>query len=1444
MSSTARIVAIMMLVVCAFPQLVAAQNATVYGSVIDAQGKSASGVWVALDNASIGFHKKTLTDRSGDFRFREVPPASGYQVTAVLQQEKVSPHFVNVNVDDQKEVWPSLRLPSSRTPVPITNSANALLTTAIIYGGVFDSNSKPMKGVQVALENRSNEFSQKLITGDDGRYRFTLVPAGDGYRLTASQAGIPLDVRYPIEAVPNEETNVLPPLRRMSEQAVANETVSPSISGVITGEQLRSLPLYNRNFLALGLIAPETHDTEPGSALAGASFSIAGARSSSNSFLLDGADNVASSSNQAVPFQVNDSIQEFRVISSNATAEYGRNTGGVVNVVTRRAGNTFHGASYGYFGNDALNAESSLSIYNGTTFDKAAAYAGSSAITNLGIGPPPGGQNTYLPLRYNDYVNIAKNNGYCTNSIIGPLPNPSACVASGSGGNTLFDPAAILATHDRFKPSFDSKQFGASAGGALKKDKLFLFGSYEGTRIDNPNPIFERVPTAFDKTYNPLHDPATYQTATASRSLFSSGSPDYLLSQGVLSLFPAPNVVGVPGVLEFFQGEAPNYTHVHNVLVRADLVKTDKTMLSLRHVAQSLKQLHDDSLPAPASSGGYPGNGAFRHVFNQNLSVVLSHSFANGNVNEARIGFNRFNVRETAQDGKFDALSLGSASNGFAGAAMPTILLSGLDPQYSGAYLGTDGAFGSWAETQNLVGGPNGTYIVTNPTPMGPTLDGFFPFARVGAPLDTPSSRADTTIVVSESLNVMFGKHSMKFGLETRRLNNAIYQGGYQRGFLYSANIGEFAHDSETCNQVCAERADVLTRSPVGAPNAFLRPSFDFARQDGAPNSGNLHSWVFAGFLQDSLRAGRRLTISYGLRYEYFSPSTDGRGRVWNYDPNAGGVVPTVGTPTTMDPYGNLCGALNPMNGSLPSGGIRFPQSLPWTNCQATGNPTTVPAKYNNFAPRFGLALDLFGNGKTILRTGASLFWDELPVNYTSQLLFDRPVTSANAVYDQIIDPRACPKASSAVSPINFAGCGLGSSMINPSRRGQTDLSSSQALNNFFTNAAFPFAIYARDRAHAGTPRTVQVTLNIQRQVSNQIVVEVGYLGALARDLPIVFNSQASTEFAFAASNPPIATFPVFTMTNQAQSDYHSFLARMRAAQWHGIRANATYIFSRSLDNASSSDFFTQPVTLDAIAAQQIISTGNPGSSCFLSNSLFVGSCGLLIFPNIDFSTSAVTTTGASGALVTPYKIPQDPFHYLANDWGRSDFDVKHRFVLDYTWQVPSLQNKFGWTKWLDYWQLSGIFVAQSGQPFTIFSAPASVEELTQRVNLAGTPVLDMSHPKAAISTSGITPAFPSCGFRFLLATQTACIGNSPRNGFSGPNYTNMDFAVQKGFPVGGESRMLTIRSEIYNLFNRANYDNPISNFSTDGVNPNPNFGKIKSAHDPLHVQFSARFTW
>src|SRR5262249_53428092 len=204
------------------------------------------------------------------------------------------------------------------------------------------------------------------------------------------------------------------------------------------------------------------------------------------------------------------------------------------------------------------------------------------------------------------------------------------------------------------------------------------------------------------------------------------------------------------------------------------------------------------------------------------------------------------------------------------------------------------------------------------------------------------------------------------------------------------------------------------------------------------------------------------------------------------------------------------------------------------------------------------------------------------------------------------------------------------------------------------------------------------------------------------------------------------------------------------------------------------------------------------------------------------------------------------------NDRGRSDFDSKHRLVLDYTWDIPSVK---GGGKWLDNWQFSGVFTAQSGQPFSIFAGPVA-GEIMERVNITG-PVSISDNPRGAISTSGLqlatSAAFCSSlpaavpGFRpslFQPALGVPCTGNSGRNAFTGPDYINMNVALQKTLTLFGEGRTLTLRTEFFNVFNHANFYNPISQVSLDGVTSNPDFGKIKSAHDARQIQFAARFSW
>jgi len=335
---------------------------------------------------------------------------------------------------------------------------------------------------------------------------------------------------------------------------------------------------------------------------------------------------------------------------------------------------------------------------------------------------------------------------------------------------------------------------------------------------------------------------------------------------------------------------------------------------------------------------------------------------------------------------------------------------------------------------------------------------------------------------------------------------------------------------------------------------------------------------------------------------------------------------------------------------------------------------------------------------------------------------------------------------------------------------------------------------------------------------------------------------------------------PIYTMTNQAESSYHSMMVRVRAADWHGLRLHAAYNLSNSEDNASSGFFPTLPDTLNnfGLFYQRGLSS-NAAILCLIGTSPASCTNNPLVFPSLDFSSAAVTTTGVGRILTSRYLMPQDPFNFLFDELGRSDFHTKHRFVVDYTWDVPLWKE----SKWMGNWQISGIFVAQSGQPFTIFAGPI-LGEVTMRADLLGEVVVN-DNPNSALDHTNLRLPLIECINEITLLPGIvspllpelgrACTGTSRRNQFTGPNFTNFDLAIQKGFAIG-EGKMLSFRAEIYNLTNRANFYNPISLLSTDGSvfrDPvtldlvrfvNPDFGKIKSAHDPRQIQFGVRFNW
>ena len=146
-----------------------------------------------------------------------------------------------------------------------------------------------------------------------------------------------------------------------ADAALVQSTVS-SLGQTVMEHEILDLPLDGRNFSQLGLLQPGVVPLTPGLLEAGGparqnqGYAVDGQRPESNNFLIDGADNVSSVDGGFVLKPPIDAIAEFKILSHNANAEFGRNTGSTTNIVTRSGSNSFHGAAWEFLRNDAMDS--------------------------------------------------------------------------------------------------------------------------------------------------------------------------------------------------------------------------------------------------------------------------------------------------------------------------------------------------------------------------------------------------------------------------------------------------------------------------------------------------------------------------------------------------------------------------------------------------------------------------------------------------------------------------------------------------------------------------------------------------------------------------------------------------------------------------------------------------------------------------------------------------------------------------------------------------------------------------------------------------------------------------------------------------------------------------------------------------------------------------------
>ncbi len=248
------------------------------------------------------------------------------------------------------------------------------VTSATLTGRVTDSNEAAIAGAVVTVTNVGTNLSWTTASGTDGEFRFSFLPAGD-YRLRITQAGFAdteerftLSVGQTLHVPLNLSLANVTGTVNITSDVPLVETARTQVSETITPREIGSLPLNGRNYLDLALLVPAVSRTNTGSnqrfaetsAVPGTGISIAGQRNLSNSFIIDGLSANDDAAGLAGTFYSQEVIREFQVVTSGGIAEFGRTSGGVVNIVTQSGDNTFRGKLYGFFRNQRLDARNPL----------------------------------------------------------------------------------------------------------------------------------------------------------------------------------------------------------------------------------------------------------------------------------------------------------------------------------------------------------------------------------------------------------------------------------------------------------------------------------------------------------------------------------------------------------------------------------------------------------------------------------------------------------------------------------------------------------------------------------------------------------------------------------------------------------------------------------------------------------------------------------------------------------------------------------------------------------------------------------------------------------------------------------------------------------------------------------------------------------------------------
>jgi hypothetical protein len=659
--------------------------------------------------------------------------------------------------------------------------------------------------------------------------------------------------------------------------------------------------------------------------------------------------------------------------------------------------------------------------------------------------------------------------------------------------NNALDARNFFNTTQQRAP-FHNNQFGGAFGGPIVKDKTFFFFDYEGQR--------EPVGTV---TLACVPDPAQVTADIAALG----GSANSVTAQ-MLRFWPKPNLpgtfgtptaphtgedVGCPSVNGISANTSlitPSLNNLSSVIGKIDHNFNANNILTGRYFFGDSTQSFP--LALTGSGGQLPGFNTVTPTRVQLVSLSYVHTIGINMVNELRYGWNRFSEGFFPQDQSFHPSSI-------------QLCAASTSADCSGSGLHDSGL----------------PIVLVSVTPSGASSF----FSQLGTTSGDPRTRHDINNQFVEDLSWKIGKHDLKMGFEFRRTSIQQHFNKYFRGRLKFGDLTDFLS---------------------GTPSSGLQYTGNSLRHT-SENSYGLY-W------QDGFRVTPRLTLNYGLRWDYYGVVKEKNNLSANYIVSSFDPASDIGT-----------GAL--------------------TQVGTSGLSRLYEPDYKNFSPRASIAWDVTGRSKTVIRAGAGLFYDA----------FSQDMFLGHLPFAAFYAPGPA-YGNFGPAPILSAGLANSGGAIVPNIPVYGDE----------TACNFECDIFAVDR-HIKTPYMENYNINIQQQIGNKTTLQVGYVGSQGHRLFRFYDINQPTNAIvtqcdtgiptplpgctpgnvgdndFGVPRPfsvpygafnqtPEGAFYIYQEKSTGKSNYNSLQVSYKVNGWHGVTSAVNYVYSKSLDNSSDLEDF------------------------------------------------------------------------------------------------------------------------------------------------------------------------------------------------------------------------------------------------------------------------------